>query len=49
VTEVMLQGARVMAIVGELEPTGMASMCGWIGNGILAVSPRRWIGGNRWD
>src|SRR5262245_22040974 len=43
VPEVLLQGPRIVAIVGELEPTGMA---GWIGNGSLAASPRRWT--SRW-
>jgi hypothetical protein len=28
VPEVVLQGARVVAIVGELEPAGMANMWG---------------------
>jgi len=27
----------------SLNPQAWRSMCGWIGNGILAASPRRWI------
>ena len=46
VPEVVLQGPGVVAIVRELEPAGMGSMCGWIGNGISAASPRRWM--SRW-
>ena len=45
VPEVMLQGPRVVAVVGQLEAAGMAKQ--WIGNGILAASPTRWM--RRWN
>ena len=41
VPEVVLQGPGVMASFASLNPQAWRSMCGWIGNGILAVSPRR--------
>src|SRR6516165_1016734 len=32
--------------LASLNPQAWRSMCGWIGNGILAVSPTRWM--RRW-
>ena len=47
VPEVMLQGARIVTIIGQLEPTGMAKHVRVDGNGILAASPSRWT--SRWN
>src|SRR5262249_60357607 len=41
VPEIVLQSPRVVAIVGELEPTGMAKHVRVDWNGILAASPSR--------
>src|SRR6516162_6480385 len=46
VPEIVLQSPRVVAIVGELEPTGMAKHVRVDWNGILAASPSRWT--SRW-
>jgi hypothetical protein len=43
VAEVVLQSSCVVAIIGELKPQAWRSMCGWIGKGILAASPTRWM------
>ena len=43
VAEVVLQRARIDALVRSLKPPACRSMRGWIGNGILAAAPRRWI------
>ena len=44
--EVMLQGPRVVAVVRELEPTGMTEHVGVDWEWHLGVSPRRWM--SRW-
>ena len=43
VPEVVLQGPRVMAIVGELEPTGMAKHV-WVDREMASWPPRRRAG-----
>jgi len=46
VPEVVLQGPRIVTTLASLNPQAWRSMCGWIGNGILAASPTRWM--RRW-
>ena len=46
VPEVVLKGPRVVAIIGQLEPTGMAKHVRVDGEWHLAASPRRWM--SRW-
>ena len=41
VPQVVLDGAGVLAVVGELEARQWRSMCGWIGMPSLAASPAR--------
>ena len=46
VPEVVLQGRVSWPSFANLNPQAWRSMCGWIGNGILATFPRRWM--RRW-